>query len=230
MRFGGYELFNGSNFEKSLVILNRKILTHYLTHLRDKRTDCKRFREVVEKIGMLEAYEIAEELETEPIEIDTPIARGFESEILSRKNPIVLVGVLRAGLHMVSGALRIFEDASVGFVSAKRLEEASIDNFQFEVRIDYINIPPIDNAYLIIMDPMLATGSTSLKVIERILEVGRPKKVIYASIIATPLGSSRLLSRYPNLKIYTVAIDKELDNYGFIVPGLGDAGDRLYNC
>ena len=211
-------------------VLENKVLRHYLTVLRDKRTNCIRFREVIEKIGLLMAYEIAEVLEIDKVDIDTPIVNGVVGERLIGVNKTTLIGVLRAGLHMVIGALRVLEGAKVGFVSAKRIESSKNDSIDFNVRIDYINVPNLDSENVIIMDPMLATGSTMLRVISRLLELGEPNRLILASIISTPIAISRVLDRFKKLSIYTIAIDEELNDKGFIVPGLGDAGDRLYNC
>ena len=222
----------GSTLDTSgfVKVLNKKILRHYLTTLRNKKTSCIRFREVIEKVGLLMAYEIAENLEIKEIEIDTPIANSVKGEKLFSLTNTTLVGILRAGLHMVMGALRVLEGAKVGFVSAKRLENSSSRGKEFEVRIDYVNVPNVEDEIIIIMDPMLATGSTLVRVIEKLLDMGRPKMLILASIISTPIAISRVLSRYRDMLIYTVAIDEKLNDRGFIVPGLGDAGDRLYNC
>jgi len=210
--------------------LDKKVLRHYLTLLRDKKTNCVRFREIIEKIGLLMAYEIAEILEIDKVKVDTPVTKGVLGERLVGINKTTLIGILRAGLHMVMGALRVLEGAKVGFISAKRVEDLRIRDMNFDVRIDYVNVPNLEDEIVIIMDPMLATGSTMVNVIDKLFDIGKPRDLILASIISTPMAISRVLNKFEKVKIYTLAIDKELNDKGFIVPGLGDAGDRLYNC
>ena len=213
------------------IILKNNFLKHVLTMLRDKSTPCHRFRELVKTVGRFMAYEISNYLDLEEVNVETPLgvrAQGFK---LNEMQNIILVAILRASLPMISGALEVLYNANVGFISAKRLEDDNVSpNFEMEVRIDYFNLPPVDGKTLIIMDPMLATGSTLVKVLRRIHEAGSPKNVFVASIIATPIGIERLTKEFGNLKIFTLAVDKRLNDKGYIVPGLGDAGDRSFNC
>ncbi len=177
------------------------------------------------------AYEISNHLNLKPVKVETPLgvkAHGFQ---LAGMENIILVAILRASLPMIHGALEVFYNANVGFISAKRIENGGfLSNLEMEVRIDYFNLPPVDEKTLIVMDPMLATGSTLMRVLKKIYEAGSPKGVYIASIIATPIGIEKLTKEFSDIKIFTLAVDEKLNSKGYIVPGLGDAGDRSFNC
>ncbi|MEM4574535.1 MAG: uracil phosphoribosyltransferase, partial [Candidatus Caldarchaeum sp.] len=142
---------------------------------------------------------------------------------------VVLVTVLRAAMPLTEGLLKVFPNARQGIVSARRVDETYRGGLDFDIEVTYVKIPAIANTdVVIIADPMLATGSTILKVLAEIEKRGTPKRIILATIISTMQAIARVRERYSRVEIFTVAIDKELNEHGFIVPGLGDAGERSF--
>lgn len=208
-----------------LKILDHPYIQMLLTKLRDKRTNFIDFRETVKEMGELMAYEIARDLEYEEIKVETPLA---VANGLKLKDEVVLVIVLRAALPLVNGMMEVFKDAFLGVIAAKRIEETHHGGLDFEVAISYFKLPSIDNRVVIIADPMLATGSTMIKIISKIKSMGKPKRIIVATIISAKPGVERVLSIHPDIDIYTIAMDNILNEEGYIVPGLGDAGDRAF--
>ena len=213
-----------------IKVIENPILLQLLTELRDRNTDCTRFREILNLMGMLLAYEISKSFETEKIKVRTPLNVDADGFKLKDFDNIVLVAVLRASVPMINGAAMIYEKAKIGFISAKRIEGVMSENLEMEVRVDYSNLPNVDGKVVIVMDPMLATGSTLIRILEKIFENGKPKKVIIVSVIATEQGASRIIKKFADVDLYTVAVDKKLNSRGYIVPGLGDAGDRAFDC
>ena len=216
--------------EEGVKILDNPFLQQILTELRSKYTRCGRFRELLKIVGFLSAYEIARLLEVEEVNVETPLNVVTKGNKIKDFNNIVLIAILRASIPMVQGALKIFNNARVGFISAKRVESEMPKNLEMEVIIDYINLPDLNDHIVIIMDPMLATGSTLIEVIKRIKKRGNPKMIIISSVISTEAGINRVKSQYGDVIFTTLAIDEKLNSKGFIVPGLGDAGDRAFNC
>ncbi len=208
-----------------VFVLDRPFLIYLLSKLRNKNTVYPEFRRIMRKIGVFLGYEIANRINFEKTEVSTPLGK---TDGLLLSEDIVLVAILRAALPLVEGFSEVFEGASIGFVVAKRIEKNSSEKGHFDVEISYINIPRIEKKILVIPDPMLATGSTIIAVIDKILEQGKPKRLIVCSVIASKYGISRVESTYPQVEIFTVSIDENLDSRGFIVPGLGDAGDRAF--
>ena len=202
-----------------------------LTKLRDKRTGQVDFRKGLVRLGRIIGLEIIKEFNIKRVKVETPIGVAEGVEIPDLRN-VVVVTVLRAAIPLTEGLIKIFPLARQGVISARRVEEKGMGkDYTFEIEINYVNLPkikPKDN--VIITDPMLATGSTMVAVINEVLKAGKAKRYFIASVIATPVGISRILNTFKdiNIKIYTVAIDKELNEKGYIVPGLGDAGDRAF--
>jgi len=216
-------------------LISNPVLQEILSRLRDKDTTPKLFRGLMRRAGMFIAYEISRELPMDEYVVKTPL--GESKGIKVRDDLVVIIAVLRAALPLACGMLDVLSNASIGFISARRIEESikiSEGGIEFDIDIGYVNIPNVKGRYVIISDPMLATASTILKVINFILS-DEPKKVMVASIIASKYGIERLekeLIRYKisiPIALYTLAIDPELNDKGFIVPGLGDAGDRAFN-
>lgn len=209
-----------------IKILNNNYLQSLLTILRDRKTNFVKFRETVKEIGKFMAYEIANDLDYREIQVNTPlgVAKGKV-----REDEIVLVIVLRAALPLVHGMMEVFRDSYLGVIAAKRVENnenhAGLD---FGVNISYMKLPDIDRKVIIIADPMLATGSTMISILSRIKGIGNPKKIILATIISARSGVERVISNHEDVDIYTLAIDEKLNDDGYIVPGLGDAGDRAF--
>lgn len=216
------------------MINNRvKIIDHplakvILTQLRDKNTKQIGFRKGLVKLGRLIGYELIKTMKLEEFEVETPLgmkAKGFRIPDLDH---IIIINVLRAATPLVEGLLKALPEARQGIVAIKRIEEKpGIENIT--VQKFYVKIPTINNDDIVIVaDPMLATGSTISAVIAEILNVGTPKRLIVVSIISTEYGINRILKTYPSVEIITVAIDPGLNDHGYILPGLGDAGDRAF--
>ena len=209
-----------------IKILGNNYLQSLLTILRDRKTNFVVFRETVKEIGKFMAYEIAKELDYSDVNVETPlgIAKGKK-----RDDEIVLVIVLRAALPLVHGMMEVFRDSYLGVIAAKRIENnedhAGLD---FGVEISYMKLPNIDDKVIIIADPMLATGSTMISILSRLKELGKPKRIILATIISARPGVERVMKIHKDIDVYTLAVDNELNSDGYIVPGLGDAGDRAF--
>jgi len=216
---------------KNVHVLNHPLAQEILTKVRDKRTNQVEFRKGISRLGRLIGYELIKTMKFKEITVETPIAPAKGIEITEKKD-VLIVTVLRASIPLTDGLLKAFPEARQGIISAKRieLEDAKAVNYQFDIKIDYMNVPEIRNdTVLIISDPMLASGSTMVKVIDTLLKKGKPKRLILASVISCPTGLERVLKAFPQAEIITVAIDPELNNKGYIVPGLGDAGDRSFH-
>jgi uracil phosphoribosyltransferase len=174
-------------------------------------------------------FEIAKTFEVTRRTVVTPLnveAEGVEIPDIDR---VVLITVLRAAMPLTEGLLKVFPTARQGVVSARRVEETYRGGLEFDVEFTYIRIPHIKPEEIVIVaDPMLATGSTLLKVGQEVVKNGTPKRLIFATVISTEQAINRLLTTFEKAEVFTVAIDKELDSRGYIVPGLGDAGDRSF--
>ncbi len=214
----------------NVVVLDNPYLKTLLCKLRDRETPMPEFRRILERVGEFVAYEICRELPTTKKTVKTPLDTECVCDVLDYDANVLIVSVLRASIPFVNGMLKVIDYAEVGFVAAKRVEEGNVGpDYAMKVEIPYIKLPnKLSGYYVIIADPMFATGSTMLEVISKVKERGEPKKVIIASVIATEVGVRRVLERYPDVRIYTLAVDPKLNQKGFIVPGLGDAGDRAF--
>ncbi len=197
------------------------LIQEILTILRDRNTDTISFRRNMVSLGRYMAYELSKTFPVEETTIKTPLEET--SGIRVRMDRITIIAVLRAAIPFMEGALKVFEKAKVGIVSASRGEPP---DFSIEVR--YVRIPPIDGDTLLILDPMIATGSTLTKVLEECEKHGRAKRRIIMGIIAAPEGVERIKRSFPDVEIYVAAVDRELNQHGYILPGLGDAGDRAF--
>ncbi|MEB3765010.1 MAG: uracil phosphoribosyltransferase [Desulfurococcales archaeon] len=189
-----------------------------LRHLRDKNTGVSDFRGWMEKAGILLGVFISRSLSWRRIEVETPLGSAVELDLETQ--PLV-VSILGAGVYLANGIMKLYPGAPLGLVSAKRIEDGS------EVRIEvyYSRLPTEWRGESIIVDPMLATGSTVSRVIDELKKRGS-SKIIVGAVISSIQGISYLSSKHPDVEIYTLGLDKELDSRNFIVPGLGDAGDR----
>ncbi len=212
-----------------LNVLNKPLARSILTVLRSKDTDQISFRKSMVRLGRLLGYEIADNLTHTEIEIETPLSKA-RGVVIKDLDNIVIVNVLRAATPLVEGLLKAFPAARQGVVVAKRQEGTfKRDTGRIDVDIYYSKIPDIKpEDAVIIADPMLATGSTVLKVLELVRSKGSPKTTVIVSVIASKDGVNRVLSLDHPPNIYTVEIDDELNDMGYIVPGLGDAGDRAF--
>ncbi|MEL9989770.1 MAG: uracil phosphoribosyltransferase [Thermoproteus sp.] len=206
-----------------IYLIDHPYAQHVLTKLRDKRTSSLEFRKSLVKLGRIMGYEIAKTFPRREILIETPLGEA-KGVVLDDLDKVVIVEVLRAAMPLVEGLLKAFPEARIGVIAAKRREEGG----SIDVDIYYSRIPDVNGAVVLLADPMLATGTTMSSAIREVLRRGTPKRLLTASVISTPIGIERVLSTYPQAEIFTVAIDEVLNRDGFIVPGLGDAGDRAF--
>ena len=207
------------NMEK-VHILDHPLLQHKLSILRDERTGVKDFREVVSEIATLMCYEATRDLPLEDVEIKTPITTSTFKTIAGKK--LAIVPVLRAGLGMVNGILTLIPSAKVGHIGLYRDPE-TLEPVEY-----YCKMPnDIAERDVIILDPMLATGGSASAAIQFIKNYG-VKHIKLMNIIAAPEGVERIRKDHPDVEIYCAALDEKLNEHGYIVPGLGDAGDRIF--
>ena len=200
--------------------LRHPILVHKLNRIRDLSTPREVIRRLLEDIAVLMVYEALQEVKLHRREIE--IWLGKREFDFVREEDVVFVPILRAGVPMLEGALRVLPNASSGFIAIKRDEET------LESKVFYSRLPDLEGRRVLILDPMLATGGTLLKALS---EVKRHKPASTASlhIICAPEGVERIDKAYPEHRLYTVSIDERLNDKGYIVPGLGDMGDRLFS-
>jgi len=201
-----------------------------LSKIRDVETEQVEFRKGLVKLGRVCGYEIIDgRMDTEYVSITTPLAETT-GERVTGIDDVVIVNVLRAATPLVEGLLKAFPRARQGVISASRDEEAGrAADGTFPIGIDYVKLPAIEPAdTVIVADPMLATGSTMSAVLDHVTDQGDPENLIALSAVSAPEGVTRLAEEYPQVDHLTVAIDDRLDENGFIVPGLGDAGDRAF--
>lgn len=204
-----------------IKLIQHPILTHKLTQLRKKDTPSKIFRATVEELAELLTYEAARDLALREIEIETPITK-CRAGILAEEN-FVIVPILRAGLGMVAGALKIFPNAAIGHIGLVR-DEITHQPIEY-----YKKLPPnLAEKTVIVVDPMLATGGSTAAAL-KILKDSGARKIIFVNIIAAPEGIKKIVDAHPEIPVYTAAIDDHLNENCYIVPGLGDAGDRIFD-
>jgi uracil phosphoribosyltransferase len=200
------------------------LLSDWIAELRDVeiQTDRMRFRKNLERIGEVAAIEISSQLEFDEKEIQTPLGT-IVSKVL--KEQPVLATILRAGLPLHQGLLNYFDKADNAFISAYRKHNR---DGSFEISLDYVSCPELENRVVIISDPMLATGSSLVKTIQFLRDEGKPKEIHIVVVIACTVGIEYVKRSEPQCKIWCGAIDDELTAKGYIVPGLGDAGDLAF--
>ena len=203
------------------VFINKHpLVQHKITRLRDKTTGTNEFRSLVEEIGMLMGYEALADLATEDIEVETPLERTLSPVIAGRK--MAVVPILRAGLGMVNGIQALVPTAKVGHIGLYR------DPDTHEPVEYYCKLPtPIEERTIVVTDPMLATGGSACDAIRMIKQHGG-RKTKFMCIIAAPEGLERLRKEHPDIQIYVGHLDRQLNEHAYILPGLGDAGDRIF--
>ena len=205
---------------KNPMILDHPLVQHKVSHLRDKNTGTKEFKELVSELATLLCYEATRDLPTEEVEIETPVAIAKTRVLSGRK--LALVPILRAGLGMVDGMLSLLPAAKVGHIGLYRNEE-TLEPVEY-----YCKLPSdIAERDVLVLDPMLATGGSAVDAITQIKKRGA-KSIKFLAIIAAPEGLERLHTAHPDVDIYVAALDEKLNENGYIVPGLGDAGDRIF--
>ena len=201
-----------------LHVLSHPLGAHVLTHLRDKTTKPALFRTLSYQISLLLALEATRDLATEKKSIDTPL-EPFTGLVLAK--PLVIVPILRAGLGMLQPFHDIFPDVSVGYVGLER------DHTTAVARSYYCKLPPLANTRTIIVDPMLATGGSAVQAVDVVKAAGG-KEIVFVCIVSSPDGVATMQKAHPEVAIYTGALDRGLNAKKYILPGLGDFGDRLY--
>ncbi len=204
----------------NLIEIKHPLIAHKLSIMRNKKTGSKDFRELLNEIAMLMGYELTRDLPLEPIMIETPVARMKASRVSGKK--IAIVPILRAGLGMVEGLQRLVPVAKVGHIGMYRDPETH------EPVEYYCKLPAdIDQRLVILVDPMLATGGSAVDALTRLKEYGC-KNIRFMCLVAAPEGVERVQKAHPDVDIYTASLDKCLNDHAYIVPGLGDAGDRIF--
>lgn len=202
-----------------LEVLNHPLITHKLTQMRKKDTGTKDFRENLDEIAELMAYEVCRDLPVKPVSIETPVApcTGFE---LSKE--VVIVPILRAGIGLLDGIRRLVPTAKVGFIGMYRDEKTLVPHEYFA------KFPKnMGDAIVMIVDPMLATGGSAIDAIAAVKKRGA-KQIKLVCLVGAPEGVKAVQEKYPDVDLYLAALDDHLNENGYIVPGLGDAGDRIF--
>jgi uracil phosphoribosyltransferase len=213
-----------------LYLLSKPIALHFLTQLRSKNTDQINFRKTLVRLGRIIGYEILNTLDYTTVEVETPLGTKAKGVYIYDLENVVIINILRAATPLVEGLLKALPTARLGVVAASRKETEVSNGFpqDMEVEIFYSKIPQISSKdNVIIADPMIATASTMRKVIN-LIKPYNPKRIYVVSVIISEYGLRRILSEFPDINIFTISVDPELDNRGYIIPGLGDAGDRAF--
>lgn len=203
-----------------VTITDHPLIQHKLSILRDKNTSCKDFRTVIGEIAMLMTYEATRDLPLVDTKVETPIATATTKKLAGKK--LAIVPILRAGLGMVDGVLEMIPSARVGHIGLYR-DPKTLEPVEY-----YCKLPPdIEEREVIVVDPMLATGGSAIDAITQIKK-RHPKNIKFMCTIAAPEGLAALTKAHPDVDIYCAAQDEKLNENGYIVPGLGDAGDRIF--
>ncbi|KOP77838.1 uracil phosphoribosyltransferase [Lysinibacillus sp. FJAT-14745] len=203
-----------------VYVFDHPLIQHKLTYIRDKNTGTKEFRELVDEVATLMAFEITRDMPVEEIEIETPVTVA-KTKVLSGKK-IAIVPILRAGIGMVDGVLKLIPAAKVGHIGLYRDPE-TLKPVEY-----YAKLPAdVEERDFIIVDPMLATGGSAVEAINSLKKRGA-KSIKFMCLIAAPEGVKEIQEQHPDVDIYIAALDEKLNDHGYIVPGLGDAGDRLF--
>lgn len=203
-----------------LFVLDHPLIQHKLTLMRKKETGSKDFRQLLEEISLLMGYEVLRDIQLGEVEIETPICKTVQHEIVGKK--LAIVAILRAGLGMVHAIQTLIPVAKVGFIGMARDEKTHIPSEY------YCKLPPeIDQRFVLLCDPMLATGGSACDAIADLKARGC-RHIRLMCLVAVPEGVQRIQQEHPDVKIFTAALDERLNENAYIVPGLGDAGDRIF--
>lgn len=201
-------------------VIDHPLIQHKVSIIRDKNCGTKVFREVVDEIAMLMAYEISRDMPVEDVVIETPITKTTQKTLAGKK--VAIIPILRAGLGMVDGILQLIPAAKVGHVGVYR-DEKTLEPHEYFVKLP----EDIDSRQLLVVDPMLATGGSAIMAIDLLKKRGA-SNIKFVCLVAAPEGVKVLQEAHPDVDIYTAALDDHLNDHGYIVPGLGDVGDRLF--
>ena len=201
-------------------VISHPLIQHKLSILRREDTSTKDFRELVNEIAMLMGYEVSRDLPLEEVEIQTPIIKTVQKQLSGKK--LAIVPILRAGIGMVDGFLSLVPAAKVGHIGMYRDEE-TLEPVEYLVKLP----EDIDQRQIFVMDPMLATGGSAILAVDSLKKRGAAN-IKFVCLFAAPEGVKKLQDAHPDIDIYTASLDERLNENGYIVPGLGDAGDRLF--
>lgn len=202
------------------IVVNNPLISHKLTLLRDKNTGTKEFRELINEVSMFVCYEALKEAKLKKIKVETPLTKtdGYMMD----ENYFAFIPILRAGIGMVEGLIQILPNAKIGHIGLYRNED-TLEPVKY-----YYKVPSgIKKREVFLLDPMLATGGSAVAAIDMLKKEGA-KDIRFLCILAAPEGIKRVQKEHPDVKIYTASIDSHLNESGYIVPGLGDAGDRIF--
>lgn len=201
-----------------ITVVNHPLLQAKMTVLRDVNTDCATFRRVIGEVAMLLTFEAARNIPVESVSVTTPLCSAIGHKI---KGSVTVVPILRAGLGFMEGVMAVMPEANVGHIGMSRNEE-TLEPMEY-----YCKLPKDRDAYTIVVDPMLATGGSSVAAVNQLKKYG-VKNICFMCLVAAPEGVKKMNAVHPDVKIYTAALDDHLNEHGYIVPGLGDAGDRIF--
>ena len=206
--------------QDGVTVVDHPLVQHKLTLMREKDRSTKSFRQLLNEIGMLLCYEVTRDLPTELIEIETPLQKSMQPVIAGKK--LVFAPILRAGVGFLDGMLELVPAARVAHIGLYR-DPDTLQAVEY-----YIKAPSdIADRMIVVMDPMLATANSAVAAVERLKERGA-RDLRFMCLLAAPEGIARLRGAHPDVRIWTAAIDERLNDHGYIVPGLGDAGDRMF--
>jgi uracil phosphoribosyltransferase len=203
----------------NLTIIDHPLIQHKLGHLRRKTTPTKLFKELVNEISTLMAFEVTRGLPLEDVVVETPLEETVARRIQGKK--LVVVPILRAGLGMVEGILHLIPGARVGHIGLFR-DEDTLEPVEY-----YVKLPPVAGRAFIVVDPMLATGGSAAAAVS-LLKARGAGGISFMCLVAAPEGVSTMLEAHPDVPVYAASLDRQLTDRGYILPGLGDAGDRLF--
>ena len=199
-------------------IIKHPLIQHKLTLMRKKETGAKDFRQLLDEISMLMAYEVTRDFPTKDIEIETPVAKCVAKTLAGKK--VAVVPILRAGLGMVNGIINLIPAAKIGHIGLYR-DEKTLEPVEY-----FCKMPKdIDERLLLVVDPMLATGGSAIEAVEMLKKRGAKSMIC---LLSAPEGIKAFNERHPDIPVYTACVDDHLNEHGYIVPGIGDAGDRIF--
>lgn len=203
----------------NLTVLDHPLIQHKLALLRDKRTPTKEFRSLVSEIAMLMTYEVTRDLPTWPVDVETPLETAKCRMVAGKK--LVLVPILRAGLGMVDGISQLIPSARIGHIGLYR-DEQTLKPVRY-----YFKVPKQAARDFFLLDPMLATGGSAVVAVQQLKEAGAAR-IRFLCLVAAPEGVQDMLTAHPDVPVFAAALDRQLNEHGYILPGLGDAGDRIF--
>ncbi|WP_159903859.1 uracil phosphoribosyltransferase [Salinirussus salinus] len=212
--------------EEDVTVVANPLAQDCLTDLRSVETDDAAFRGRLNDLGRVCGVALADRLPAETVDVTTPLAETTGTRV--RSEDVALVSVLRAATPFVAGLVESLPRARQGVLSASRDESRRLEDGSFPVEVEYVKLPDVDGDTVVVADPMLATGSTMVAALEAVDEAGDPDEVLALSAVSAPAGIERVREAFPEVEVATVAVDDRLDENGYIVPGLGDAGDRAF--